>query len=437
VPLQGLAGLAGMTPAKQSGPVAPVRDGFAAFGPNGRLEYPALPVVSFVHEIDFELANFQGEFILHYGSDDNNWIVVSGDPLKKQLHCQYWDSGINGTWGTGGLLPPGGRVTLTIYGSPHGHELRMGGQHVRGSGSTARDLRLRLHANDKAAVRVHRCTLRPWDEGDASLLRRSLPVDHVPGDVDETAMLLYQRTQDLPTKPDPKVPEPFLVETTETPMQWIAPGIFFREYGPGKPSSEVRVTRGFWIGRYEISQQEWMRLVPVNPSRTTGSPFLPLDGASIDDIARFCALLSKREELARRLPPGYVYRLPTEAEWEYACRAGVAGDFSVPPEDFWHSGTAGGRVREIGRSQPNGWGLYDMHGNVSEWCLDGYRAFPDPAPAQLENPWQRPAPKERLVERGGAWWQGSGGCSSVWRHRHTAEGGAYRGFRIVLAQKLH
>jgi formylglycine-generating enzyme required for sulfatase activity len=133
------------------------------------------------------------------------------------------------------------------------------------------------------------------------------------------------------------------------------------------------------------------------------------------------------------LPTGYIYRLPTEAEWEFACRAGVDADFSVPPEEIWDFRIDRTNPREIGMGQPNARGLYDMHGNVSEWCLDAYAPIPDPPPAKLEDPWQRPKPNEWLVERGGGWWLDANGCSSVWRHRHTSDGGAYRGFRLALA----
>ena len=161
--------------------------------------------------------------------------------------------------------------------------------------------------------------------------------------------------------------------------------------------------------------------------------YLPLDGTGIAEISQFCAALMNKEQTALRLPAGYVYRLPTEAEWEYACRAGEDSEHGVAADKFWHFGTAKTHPPEIGTSEPNAWKLYDMHGNVCEWCLDAYRPFPDPPPASLDDPWQPPGAKDWLVERGGAWWLDPAGCSSSWRHRHTLDGGTYRGFRLVLA----
>jgi hypothetical protein len=437
VPMNGLAGLPAMTPVKQDGKVGPVRDGFAAFAGNGSVEYPALPLVHFVHEIEFEFLQPKGELILHYGNGDDNWVALierlrPEDNNRPQLHLQSWDSGVNGTWGGGQWLGRSGRATLVVYGGPRGHSRFVNGRRSVGSGSTARDLRFRMNVIGDAVAKIHRCEFRPWHEGDAALLRQPMPVRYAETDAAETAIRLYEGMGELPNKPDLDAPTPFVVARTCPPMKWDEPGRFVRQNGSGKPATQVNLTRGLWVGQYELTQAEWLRIASHNPSRTIGSPYLPLDGASIDQITQFCAALTKQEQAARRLPAGYIYRLPTEAEWEYACRAGVDADHSVAPENFWHFGTAKTHVREVGTSEANGWGLYDMHGNVLEWCLDAYRPFPDPPPAAVENPWQQPGAKDWLVERGGACWLDTGACTSGWRHRHTRGGGAYRGFRLVL-----
>ena len=138
------------------------------------------------------------------------------------------------------------------------------------------------------------------------------------------------------------------------------------------------------MGAHEFSQHEWLRLSKINPSRSIGSRWLPVDGVAWTNISAFIAELNKREQKARRLPNGFVYRLPTEMEWEYACRAGVPDRHSIPVDKFWNRDTTT-YVREVGQSMPNAWGLYDMHGNVSELCLDAYQEFPQEPPANIRD----------------------------------------------------
>lgn len=151
-----------------------------------------------------------------------------------------------------------------------------------------------------------------------------------------------------------------------------------------KPIIAVTLTRAFWLGRTEVTQAQWRAVMGQanNPSHFKGDE-LPVESVSWDEAEWFCAKLTKRESAAGRLLAGVVYRLPTEAEWEYACRASTTGDFNddsscTVPEGKdpaldklgWYGKNSGQKTHPVGRKLANKWGLHDMHGNVWEWCAD-------------------------------------------------------------------
>jgi len=135
-----------------------------------------------------------------------------------------------------------------------------------------------------------------------------------------------------------------------------------------KPQREVTVSQSFHMGVYEVTQAQYREIMGSNPSRFGGDDS-PVENVSWDDAVRFCEKLSAKE--------GKKYRLPTEAEWEYACRAGSTNDPPMSRELYdmgWHRDNSGGRTHTVGSKPPNGWGLHDLHGNVEEWCSDWYGA---------------------------------------------------------------
>lgn len=152
------------------------------------------------------------------------------------------------------------------------------------------------------------------------------------------------------------------------------------------PRRRVQVTQPFHLGVYPVTQDEYQSVIGVNPSVQKGDGRLPVDSVTWFEAIEFCNALSTREGLARyyevdgqivSIDGGAGYRLPTEAEWEYACRAGTTSpwsfgdDESLLPEYAWIDDNSS-ESHPVGMLKPNPWGLYDMHGNVWEWCWDWY-----------------------------------------------------------------
>jgi formylglycine-generating enzyme required for sulfatase activity len=232
-------------------------------------------------------------------------------------------------------------------------------------------------------------------------------------------------------------------------LLWIKPG----EFQMGSPSNEperdlielqhpVRLTRGFWLGNTEVTQGAWEALtgVGVAAQRDKMNKELPLRGegkqypiyyVTWEEAMDFCRRLTELERGEGRLPDGCVYTLPTEAQWEYACRAGTTTPYAGNIELLaWYSSNSNGSTQPVATKRPNPWGLFDMHGNVWEWCLDWYSEY---APGQAVDP-RGPASGTSHVGRGGAWSYRASVCRSAVRLKLAAN---FRsnlvGFRVALA----
>jgi len=141
------------------------------------------------------------------------------------------------------------------------------------------------------------------------------------------------------------------------------------------PQHSVTLSRAFWLGRYPVTQREYEKVMGQNPSRFKGEN-RPVEQVSWMEALEFCRKLTEQARSAGSLPAGYEYRLPTEAEWEYCCRAGSTGAYCYGDDEArlgdyaWYDRNSNGETHEVGLKQANEWGLHDMHGNVWEWCLE-------------------------------------------------------------------
>jgi formylglycine-generating enzyme required for sulfatase activity len=213
------------------------------------------------------------------------------------------------------------------------------------------------------------------------------------------------------------------------------------------PRTKVLLSRPFYLGVYPVTQREYAELMGSNPSHFTagrgGGPDHPVENVSWKDAARFCRQLAL---LTEELVPGWGYRLPTEAEWEYACRAGTESAFAFGDSLSWEQanidgrhpyggarkGPSLGRTSRVGAYPANGWGLCDLHGNVWEWCADWYEA--GYSGARLGTDPQGPPTGEARVLRGGAWNCGGRRCRSACRCPSGPDFRSFAiGFRVVLA----
>ena len=225
----------------------------------------------------------------------------------------------------------------------------------------------------------------------------------------------------------------------EPEMVWIPPGGFMMgaKNGPEyeKPVHRVTISQGFYMGKYEVTQAQWLTVMGNNPSHFIGDN-LPVDQISWSAAVSFVRRLNMRDS-------AFVYRLPTEAEWEYAARAGTVDDYAGQLDAMgWYvqnsgrvsaQGEAlavlrandsaeylrlalenGGRTHPVGRKSPNGYGLFDMHGNVWEWCEDSFHDDYSNAPAD-GSAWLGGPHAQQHVLRGGSWIDLANWCRSATR----------------------
>ena len=252
------------------------------------------------------------------------------------------------------------------------------------------------------------------------------------------------------------------VPEIELAMVWIGPGAFTMgspalEAGRSSdegPQTQVRLTEGFWLGKHEVTQEEWTAIMGTNPSKFVAAGLrAPVEQVSWNDAMEFCQKLTDRERAAGRLPAGLAYDLPTEAQWEYACRAGRGeaygfgassaqlyryGNFADVNVSFgWRDARQDDGVGEttaaVGRYLPNPWGLHDMHGNVWEWCADRYSAH---LPGGVVSDPTGPAGGGGRVTRGGSWSFAASFCRSANRLSKAPGSRSHDlGFRLALVRE--
>ena len=241
--------------------------------------------------------------------------------------------------------------------------------------------------------------------------------------------------------PPPKLVKPPRRNAPDLVIDLGGPAMEFMRIGPDssqmgddggradeRPAHDVAITKRFYLSRFEVTQEQWEAVMGYNPSKHGGGE-RPVEHVSWNDCQEFLRKLEEKH-------PGKRFRLPTEAEWEYACRAGSTTRFSFGDDagtlgDYaWLSGNSGESTHAVGEKKANGWGLYDVHGNVWEWCQDWYA----PYTAGAQSDPKGPATGTRKVLRGGAWSYEARGCRSAFRRSASPdERNEYFGFRVVHA----
>jgi formylglycine-generating enzyme required for sulfatase activity len=218
-------------------------------------------------------------------------------------------------------------------------------------------------------------------------------------------------------------------------FRWCPPGSFTlgspdsdrESWKYERPQRHVRLTRGFWLGETPVTQAEYRAVLGgENPSHFKGDD-LPVENVACADIERFCAALAARL--------GHPARLPREAEWEYAARAGsTAPRYGALDEIAWYRKNGGAQTHPVGQKKANAWGLCDTLGNVWEWTADPWTADHSGAAAEVD-PLADPAAvgSAHRVVRGGSWNGGARGCRAAGRGRwHPGNRNVFQGFRVLL-----
>lgn len=244
-------------------------------------------------------------------------------------------------------------------------------------------------------------------------------------------------------------------------LRWCPPGMFRMGSPPDEPGRRpdegqvsVTLSTGFWTGQFEVTQAQWQREMGTlpGPLNAGGGDHYPVYWVSYFEAEVFCRRLTHRTRAAGELTPGWEFRLPTEAQWEYACRAGSTTAFALgdtlrstqanfgKPYAGRADGTPGAAASEVGRYPANAWGLHDMHGNEFEWCRDWYHArLPggtDPDLSEFQGEPNRDGTYSR-VRRGGAWMDEAAFCRSALRLRYEPHRSSdHIGFRVVLVPVL-
>jgi sulfatase modifying factor 1 len=246
---------------------------------------------------------------------------------------------------------------------------------------------------------------------------------------------------------------------------WCPPGKFTMGSPPGEPERrpgedqvEVTLTKGFWTGKYEVTQGQWKRVLGKLPGELTaelpeGDDY-PVGNMNFAEAEAFCQKLTERARQLGELPEGWEFRLPTEAQWEYACRAGTTtatafGDklgskqanVKNKPYNGGEEGPTLGKAAKVGSYPANAWGLHDMHGNIVEWCRDWYHAkLPGGADPDLHDAKATATPNRTgdysRSRRGSAWTDEAWASRSAFRQRFEPERRYdHIGFRVVVVRR--
>jgi len=405
---------------------------------NGRFSvtYPLIPIVNFVHELEFTVQALKSGFRFRYGGYFANRLYFEPRENDQIKFTHRSAMGSRTTWNGSRTYTTGQKLRMTIY-SICGEQYHVSnGRLVSQRSAPVQWLNYQLFNFGDSSVVMKKSTLRSWLPGDdrafelvvnnPDLLKCTKPSEVEVDTKDIRSFVLgCDKLKDKP------VTNQAFISGGEIVMQPVAGGTYARG------ETEVTISKEFWISRHEVTQLQWESVMKQNPGSIQGNSYFPIDNVSYDDISEFCKLLTTKAQKARRLKRGYVYRLPTESEWEYVATGDTDDEYSVGKEEFWHRGTSAARFHAVGTSKANRWGLYDLHGNVEEFVLDQFHRRPEKAPPAETDPVSIPESNgARIVCRGGSWYSPVDQCTSTVRRERTRKAAPYRGFRVVLGPAI-
>ena len=201
-------------------------------------------------------------------------------------------------------------------------------------------------------------------------------------------------------------------------------------YSDESPAHQVTFASGFNMGRYEVTQAQWQKVMGNNPSSNKScGENCPVEKVSWDDTQEFIKKLNAMND-------GYTYRLPSDAEWEYACRAGTTGNDAGDLDSMaWYGKNSEGKTHPVGQKQANAWGLYDMQGNVLEWIMDDYHGNYNGAPTD-GSAWSGGGEPNKRMYRNGSWFSDASEVRSTRRDRYSPDSKFDNlGFRLVAVPR--
>jgi len=298
--------------------------------------------------------------------------------------------------------------------------------------------KFRLSVGKGSRITVSNIKTRPWLPGDREVLRKlagkhkSIEMTALkfrPPSLDEYQKY-FSSFEGLEFKFEKG--KPFATDE-EIAMRPVSAGRFLR---PGD-QRKVFISRDFHCSAHEITQKQFVELMEFNPSSAQGNPHFPVDDVTMAEAIEFCKRLTAAHARFDRVPEGYEYRLPTEAEWTLAAMADGETDMDVPEAECWHWNTSVDGFRMVGTSTASERGIYDMHGNVEELTLTHFnKRSASKETEELVDPVRLPSSKAHIVIKGGSWNVGPHLATASQRERRHQGRTPSRGFRVVLAPIL-
>jgi formylglycine-generating enzyme required for sulfatase activity len=416
---------------------------FAEIRGAGEARFPQVFESAYVLDIDVEVRNPRGCISFHIGEFGSGLHLPLGSLWPKDteqdrvpsrlFRVQPW--GVN--WNGDAFFNTKERLSLKLVVLDDDKALVWKGKTVLRATGNAADFCLNVVASPDTDATIHRLICRAPTQRDASEAGLERPQRVLNCDVAATGARMSAEVAKTADR-IPRIGHDVAIADRELLLRWIEPGELvlgdpkapYPQLGLGQ--EKVTISSGYWMAAHEVTQRQWKALLKSDPSRITGSPYLPVNNVTWTEACRFCEQLTAQERQAGRCPPEYEYRLPTEAEWEWACLAGTHQSFTIPERQR----PVRERYRslvEAGTTPANRWGLHEMLGNVPEWCLDSWQDYTGNIDhTVIDRLMVGKTGQEPLVVRGGGvWFDESASTSFARTKRHDVPGG-FRGFRVAL-----